>query len=404
MIILDTSILRSFGPESSSADLLHAIKAVCGQRIGMPWMVCEELAAQQAIKYEELHERAVQAVEALRQGTPWPTAWRIPGRETERVRDHWRKRWAPLIDVIPTSDEAVRTGLFREANRLAPCRESKGQKTGARDAAIWLSAVEYAKAHPDESVYFVSANTKDFGDGSSYPYPMGDDIAGMRDRFFLMTDLDQVAARFTETVETDVASVAEALDSASVQVDVIDQSRMRFPTLFEATFRLTDDRFLTEDAVSWWPLEAELGAVEDARAYRIGDQEWCTASVMWHIGGVMRSAYVGGVIGVVTWPTTVLFSFGDSPNLTVLRDAPPRPASPDVLNDMGVPGPDVTVTEAAITELRRERAMAAHSKIHDSWASVGRLPRIYGGAFEAQDARRRMARQAGEGETSAPAE
>ncbi|MFB6961856.1 hypothetical protein ACFCYB_33960 [Streptomyces sp. NPDC056309] len=138
------------GPQSSSADLLRTIKMVGSDRVGAPWMVMEELAAQQAIKYQELHERAAQALEALRQATPWGGG--LPVQlgccDTERAREHWRSVWGDLVEVIPTSDKAVRQALFREANCLAPCRESKSQKIGSRDAAIWLSAVEYATEHP----------------------------------------------------------------------------------------------------------------------------------------------------------------------------------------------------------------------------------------------------------------
>ncbi|RSS97501.1 hypothetical protein EF919_03375 [Streptomyces sp. WAC02707] len=65
--------------------------------------------------------------------------------------------------------------------------------------------MEYAEEHPDETVFFVSANTKDFGDGTSYPYPMNKDIAdaGVADRFILMTSLDEVASHFTEPAEVD---------------------------------------------------------------------------------------------------------------------------------------------------------------------------------------------------------
>lgn len=54
MIILDTSILRGLGLKSSTAELLRAIRESGVQRISVPWMVLEELAAQQVLKYTEL--------------------------------------------------------------------------------------------------------------------------------------------------------------------------------------------------------------------------------------------------------------------------------------------------------------------------------------------------------------
>ncbi|MFF0734107.1 PIN domain-containing protein [Streptomyces chartreusis] len=171
MIILDTSILRSFSPESSSADLLRTIRAVGAEQVAVPWMVVEELAAQQAIKHREKHEAAAQALESLRQATPWPLGMELPPRDLKAVRGHWRAKWGAVVDTIPTSEEALREAAFREANCLPPCKTSKGEKTGSRDAAIWLSAVEYAHQFPDVTVYFVSANTRDFGAGPPTPPP-----------------------------------------------------------------------------------------------------------------------------------------------------------------------------------------------------------------------------------------
>ncbi|WP_199577551.1 PIN domain-containing protein [Streptomyces sp. CRB46] len=376
MIILDTSILRSISPESSSADLLHAIKAICGQPITMPWVVMEELAAQQAIKYQELHERAVQAVEALQHGTPWKMAVEVGGCDTERVRDHWRHRWDSLIGVIPTSDEALRQAIYREANRLPPCKESKGQKTGSRDAAIWLSAVEYAEEHPDETVFFVSANTKDFGDGTSYPYPMNKDIAdaGVSDRFILMTSLDEVASHFTEPAEVDEGLVAEILGSAAVLQDMAETAEVVFPAPFDPTFQcaipVSDGNTVIEQARNWQTVEADLGSADDIRAYRIGKQEWCTASVEWHFTGFVQSEWFGLTWGAVTWKTAVLFNLDpQNPSLTVLREAPPQPSGDDALRALGIPCPDATTVERALASLRQAANTAADAT--RPWPSGG---------------------------------
>jgi hypothetical protein len=70
----------------------------------------------------------------------------------------------------PTSEAALGEAEFRESNVLPPCKaiviNDRGEqvKTGCRDAAIWLTAVEYAREHPEKTVYFVSRDTKDFGD------------------------------------------------------------------------------------------------------------------------------------------------------------------------------------------------------------------------------------------------
>ncbi|MER5474307.1 PIN domain-containing protein [Streptomyces sp. NPDC002685] len=91
------------------------------------------------------------------------------------MRRAWKRRWASVVETIPTSETALQQAFIREANGLPPCKAQKDTKVGGRDAAIWLSAVEYARTHPDENVYFVSNNTRDFSDGTAYASPMSED-------------------------------------------------------------------------------------------------------------------------------------------------------------------------------------------------------------------------------------
>ncbi|MFJ2883420.1 PIN domain-containing protein [Streptomyces sp. NPDC087272] len=174
MIILDANILKSASLRGPAADVLRAIRAADGERVAAPWIVMEEIAAQQALAYQRKHDTAVEAVDILRAATPWsdvpnPRKW-----DAEHVRKHWRERYASLAETIETSPAAYQEAMFRETNLIAPCKtvNSGKHKTGARDAAIWLTAVEYARSNPAEIVYFVSNNTEDFGDGSSFPEPM----------------------------------------------------------------------------------------------------------------------------------------------------------------------------------------------------------------------------------------
>ncbi|MFF4146926.1 PIN domain-containing protein [Streptomyces sp. NPDC001698] len=360
MIILDTSILRSFGPQSSSADLLRTIKMVGSDRVGAPWMVMEELAAQQAIKYQELHERAAQALEALRHAAPWGGGLpvQLGGCDTERAREHWRSAWGRLVEVIPTSDKAVRQALFREANCLAPCRESKSQKIGSRDAAIWLSAVEYATEHPEETVYFVSANTKDFGDGTSFPYPMNEDVARLGDRLVLLTSMADVAARFTEPAEVDKALVTEILKSEAVSQQVYEAAdafltRRTYP-VFDCTALMPDGASLIRPVMVWTTQRAHFDLVGEVQAYRIGDHEWCTASVDWHLVGLAHTEF-GAVSAAVSWPTALLFSLDrENPRPAVLREASPRPVSPDVGEALNVPRINATAIEQSLAALRED--------------------------------------------------
>ncbi|MET9356998.1 hypothetical protein ABZY14_29030 [Streptomyces sp. NPDC006617] len=58
-----------------------------------------------------------------------------------------------------------------------------GRKVGARDTAIWLSAIEYTCGHPEETVYFVTED-KDFWP-TAYPKFMRADLDGLGGQRFV---------------------------------------------------------------------------------------------------------------------------------------------------------------------------------------------------------------------------
>ncbi|MDO0939151.1 PIN domain-containing protein [Streptomyces sp. DG2A-72] len=298
MIILDTCILRGLSLEDSSADFLRTIRAIASDGIAVsagaddvavPWMVMEELVAQKAVKYAEMHAAAAAAIDSVSRLTPWELEASLAPCDLERYREHWCKVYGEIAATIPTSETALREALFREANALPPCKGSsspKDPKKGGRDAAIWLSAVEYAREHPAETVYFVSSNTKDFTDGSSYRAPMDRDIAELGERFVHLTSLDEVVSRFTEEVETDEELVRTILSSDPALRTLVNQARKRL-TRFWCTAVVGDlglDSIDTQ-ALGWFLTVACLRSVTDIKTYQIGEHVWCTAVVEWHLTG-----------------------------------------------------------------------------------------------------------------------
>lgn len=61
MIILDANILWGVTLNSSTADLLRALRAA-GIQVAVPWVVMEELASQRALHYAETHDKAASAL------------------------------------------------------------------------------------------------------------------------------------------------------------------------------------------------------------------------------------------------------------------------------------------------------------------------------------------------------
>ncbi|MFE4829361.1 hypothetical protein [Streptomyces sp. NPDC056672] len=70
MIILDANTLINISLRHPDADVLRAIRATKVKRVTVPWIAMEEVAAKQALIYEEKHAAALAACENLRKSTP----------------------------------------------------------------------------------------------------------------------------------------------------------------------------------------------------------------------------------------------------------------------------------------------------------------------------------------------
>ncbi|MDW8803692.1 hypothetical protein P1P68_02430 [Streptomyces scabiei] len=379
---MDTSILRACGLDSSSADLLRTIRTVGVEGVAAPWMVLEELAAQKAVQYRQKYDAALQAVKALGEATPWELDVPLGPCNLTRLRAHWRKQYETVVDWLPTSESALREGMFREANALAPCKKTEGSrplKVGGRDAAIWLSAIEYTREHPGETVYFVSGNTKDFQDGTAaYAFPMDEDVAGLGGRFVHLTSLDQVIARFTQPTETNDALVSEILTAPGVLKAVKREAKKRLgnDAAFACTTSVGDlgQEVTVASALGWLTARAVMNSVEEVQSYRIGEHVWCTAVVRWHVGGMAFVSAAEPSVGAVgcSWTTSVLFTPNiETPRLTVLRHDLPQPLTAEEFTALRLNGA-APVSVAPMIELLNELGMTTNRRT---------LPRAYEGTL-----------------------
>ncbi|WP_327123666.1 PIN domain-containing protein [Streptomyces sp. NBC_01727] len=376
MIILDSNILKGTSLRSPEAELLRTLHTVGDEGVVAPWIVLEELAAQQALIYQEKYEAAASAVAKLNKATPWETV-RPPRQATpEQVRKHWRKRYSEIVGTLQTSPTAYKKAMYREANLLAPCKtvNSGKDKTGARDAAIWLTAVEYARDHPSETTYFVSNNTKDFGDGTYFAPPMDEDIKGIEDRFVLFTSLDDVLTKFaTESSipETELTGLLKMERNQASIVDTVEKKsryhRFRATTIGKSSGQLEEIavRRLVRAAVA-------LGSVTDIHAREIGGHKWCTATVRWFVSAFARTvAYPGDVYWVCcAWETRVLVSpTAPSEGLNILRDEGLSPITREDLLYLAAFHPDFLVEGNKIadhlTSIEREMPHRTPAELRD---------------------------------------
>ncbi|GAB2835817.1 hypothetical protein GCM10027073_74220 [Streptomyces chlorus] len=382
MIILDTNILWGLTPEDSSADLLRAIRSVAGERVAVPWVVMEELAAQRAIKYQEQHARATAAIDALRETTPWSLGSPLGPCEPNDVRKDCRERWSTVLDVIETSYSAFREAAFREANCLPPCKIHKSEKIGSRDAAIWLSAIEYAKQHPEEQIYFVSNNTRDFGDGTAYPDPMDKDVAGLTNTFRHYRNMDELVAEFATAVPTDETALRTLLEKPKIRSQLVNTATEIGCLPMDGTFNCTiadaDGVLMVVPAYGWFTGgRLTVDEVKALQSYRIGDQEWFMATVRWQLTGFVNAdrATTWGACRLTT--TVLLVPSTSDPRLTILRADWPQPVTAEVFQSIDFPPLEFSeAAEDAMQTMRESLAASIRPDLHPL-----RGPRAYEGAW-----------------------
>ncbi|MFF0337734.1 PIN domain-containing protein [Streptomyces fimicarius] len=350
LIILDTSTIRGAGLRSPTADLLRAITASEVETVAVPWVAMEELAAQKAIDYLKAWDRAVRALEALDKESPWPPVAQVGAADPEKVRQEWRQRWGQIVEVLPVSLAVMQQAVTREANALPPCEswpdgQKKQEKIGGRDAAIWLTATDYAREHPEETVYFVSGNHKDFTDGQSgYPYPMDQDIDGFGNRFVHLTDLADLLPRFATQTDVEIQQVQAVCDASDVRRKIVSDAHLRWEMSFSpevaSGFACTwhDPQGGQVGLAGGWldpkGVEACLMDLEVVSAHKIGDQTWVSAEAKWALSGYTLLAPPDDqfVMADMQYDTRLLMSLKGDGDVTVLHGARPHALDNDAVS------------------------------------------------------------------------
>lgn len=336
LIIFDTNALFGLRRDTQTFDLLRAFKHASSQTVGIPWMVREELVAQQVIPYREAYEKSESAINSLNNRKPLntPTA-NLPDLEIEAAKEFWRTEYGEVLVTIETSGENAKTALSREAYYEKPAKvDPKGKKEGGRDAAIWLTVVDYLKNNVDDEVFFVSSNYKDFGDGVHFPSPMAEDIAGVKSRLHFLATFEEFISHFTEKIEIDAKHIKEIISGFSS--DSITPIKEYANTVlngdrFEGT-RIENGSF---DIIEWqnWivPPTVVVNKVVSATGHKIADDEWYTATVDWllvGIAGLVASTSWQGSLSLTQvaciWRCNILFSTSTGRPIKVFSSAYPR--------------------------------------------------------------------------------
>ncbi|WP_019074435.1 PIN domain-containing protein [Streptomyces hokutonensis] len=333
MIIFDTNAVNLLPPEGPRADIIRKLRQSKHHRVAVPWMVLEEMAAHQAHLYPVKHQSVLNTLEKLRDILPWDLESSLEPLDLERYLDHWRKVYGEIFEVIETSDRVIRRAFQREAMALPPTKRGKDHSEGGRDAAIWFSVLEFLEQNPDQHVHFVTNNSKDFTDGTGFPYPMNDDIRGMEDRLIFVQDFDQVVSQFTIEVSGKEAETAagELLRSLPVR-ERVSQTAVEVLSSPAGFAGLGT----TSVGVEWreWLAspEVDLLSVTDVKGHEIEGDVWYTAKASWLLYGLALSGEDASASYIAcVWHMKVLFSTveGDETPTVLATEVPSPPDTDD---------------------------------------------------------------------------
>lgn len=343
MIIFDTSTLFGLSPDDPKFDLLRALKKSGRQRVGIPWMVREELVAQKVLRHAEAHKVADSAITALNRTAPWLSERSPSAFDPDAAKTFWRQKYGTLFEIIETSGDVALQALAREANCEKPAKGPEAKsKAGARDVAIWLSVIDYLKKNTLETVHFVSANTSDFGKGDAFPSPMAQDLEGLEGRLVLLTSFDEVVERFSTPLEIDEVFVHEALSELLASAGTLNPLESTAKDLLAAPARSwagnSVNGFLNGLATGYTPVrwnawitapKAIVRRVQEVSGHKIGEEEWYTATVDWILVGfatlppaptAVAPAATGAAAQVACqWRTKLLFSSKPGEGPTILQ-------------------------------------------------------------------------------------
>jgi hypothetical protein len=279
MIIFDTNVLRQTPVTGTACAVLRAITEDAGIPLAISSVTLDEYRAQRLRDAQARIDAARNAHESLcKVATDWrppkidyPSADKVISRDIESVQS--------VFQTLPLAPESATEALRREAYRELPAStDPKKSGSGARDVAIWLTAIEASRSSGNV-VYFVSGDSRAFGDKRLHQQLTADaadkganiilcpDVATIIEQFATKTDLDLDLATVLSNERVKDA-VAEAMNITS------------FPAAADAV-----DADGREGLVSGGRIgDVKLSDCQEARAYKIRGETWIAAHTTWAAG------------------------------------------------------------------------------------------------------------------------
>ncbi|WTX01135.1 PIN domain-containing protein (plasmid) [Streptomycetaceae bacterium NBC_01309] len=327
VIFFDANVLYA-DIDREQFDVIRAI-ARTEHRVCLPAVVRDELVARKILPHRAAHAALAASARKFANSAPWTEAPpALPAYDEAAAREHWKRVYADVFEVVPTPPGVADLALEREAYCDKPAKikvldDPKSKKGGARDVAIWLTVTDFLHRNPRTHVIFVSNNPKDFGDGSSFPPLLEHDLGSERYRFTLLTSLEAAIAAVTKPVhipEADKEAVLRTLlatenTAATVAAAAVQDRRFRNGWSAVDLDNPGGTRYPQIHAHAWvgTPV-AELIDLSNGTVHQIGKDTWYLATARWALVGLAsHGPFIGARVPTVTmtgavWRTRMLFS------------------------------------------------------------------------------------------------
>lgn len=204
-IILDTTniVQAGFDLGSLSLALLREFARHRDQQLILPDIVVEELRNK---RLDSVRSDLQSLTTALGRVRRFHDLAEISLPDEHQVVKDWIEWLGKIFQIEQVTGNEARAALYRDAQGVAPA-EHKG---GARDAAIW-EVVKRVHLSSQEVTYFVSHNSRDFGDPKEATRLHPDlltELDGEADRLTYLRTIDDVLAEFGQRVEREVTVLA----------------------------------------------------------------------------------------------------------------------------------------------------------------------------------------------------
>jgi hypothetical protein len=284
VIILDTNQLeRSQPPDGPLIAMLQALGKQTGHQLWLPELVFEEHLAHYRRDVEGASARCQTAESDLIRLIPDLRRHEQLLPDVDRAVEDRSQRLQAVFQIRPTPDEAAHEALLREARRKPPAKTSQdGQGSGARDVAIWLTAIS-ACEESAEHTYFVSTDNNAFGKEnlkSELVEELQLRLGATANMFHYCYGLDvllsQLATRPSADVSFDMV-VNDVRVKAAVASSLSDQAVTS--QLISAAGLLPGVGMVT--AIPGLSIQASNKPTDAVLAYRVGETTWASARPSW---------------------------------------------------------------------------------------------------------------------------